>query len=757
MTLVSPDNTAGRRAAPQLPRALALGACVWLAACAGPADDAVEVSSALGQPTGDYPGYEERVVLYATNRARVSPATEGWPTYPAQPPLQWSYQLNQSSRAHSLDMRDTPCFQHPSCDGTDTFPRVLTYYTGPWSSLAENISAGTVDPQTTVHDWIYEIGAAAGETGHRDAIFSKDLTLIGVGFAAGGMTATAKLKNFYTQDFVGTSVKRPRLTDGIHFPPTVAAGGKVTFGATYYDAAVGAGHPQVFVAVDGACVGLAFARGTTALGAYEGAAALVDGCHPYYFVATLGDGVALATYPDTGALQVGAGTAASTCALFGTARPTVTCAGMGGGGTGTGAGGAAGAGGAGAGGATGTGGMKGSGGTTGTAGATGAGGGKGAGGTTGAGGVTGMAGATGAGGATAMGAGGAPATGGAPRGGRRLVDRSDGRRGRALEPRRLERRRRGVQRRRARGRRRPRRPSSAPSSGSSRSCGVAVGAPLLLLPVEDDDLNGGPRLDGRERERVRRLVDDVGLALEELVDGLELLDRERRRSVVHRDDDEARVELVDDTRRLIGVDREDAAHGHEHDVDRPDRRELLVGQHVPEIAEVRDAQAVDVEDEDRVEAALGAVLVVVVDADAADRDVLHLLVDLGPALLVGREAAQHARLVGDERHVVVVGVLVAHRDGVRLEAHGQVVPEALGDRIHDDARAGRRLEHEARLPEPRQLPDDGRARGARVRRERRRGRERDDDGAREPIEPAPRTAASRVLHPGTIDPAPGAA
>ena len=196
---------------------------------------------------------------------------------------------------------------------------------------------------------------------------------------------------------MGTSVKRPRLTDGIHFPASVAAGGKVTFGATYYDAAVGPGKPQVFVAVDGACTGLAFVRGTTSLGAYEGQVTLADGCHPYYFVATLGDGVALATYPDTGALQVGAGTAASTCALFGTTRPAATCAGMGGGGSGTGAAGASGAAGAtGAAGSTGAAGMKGTGG---------------AGGAVGAGGATGAAGMKGTGGSS--GAGGAPATTGA--------------------------------------------------------------------------------------------------------------------------------------------------------------------------------------------------------------------------------------------------------------------------------------------------------------------------------------------------------
>ncbi|HEV3032966.1 MAG TPA: CAP domain-containing protein, partial [Polyangia bacterium] len=391
MKLLSPENTAGRRAPLLQLRAPSRALAAWtfalgLGACAGPTDDrALELrSSAFGEPMGDYPGYEERVVLYATNRARVSPATEGWPSYPSEPPLQWNAQLNQSSRAHSVDMRDTPCFQHPSCDGTDTFTRVLSFYKGAWSTLAENISAGAADPQTTVHNWIYEIGAAPGETGHRDAIFSADLTLIGVGFAAGGATKTP---NYWTQDFVGTAVERPRMTDGIHFPKSAAAGGSITFAATYYDAAVGAGQPQVFAVVDGACHDLAMVRGTPALGAYEGAAPLADGCHAYYFVAMLGDGVALTTYPDTGALQVGTGAAAATCALFATARPAATCADAGG----AGAGGAGGTGGAS--GATGAGGASGTAGTPGTGAAS----------TTGAGGASGAAGGA-AGGAGEAGA-----------------------------------------------------------------------------------------------------------------------------------------------------------------------------------------------------------------------------------------------------------------------------------------------------------------------------------------------------------------
>jgi MYXO-CTERM domain-containing protein len=264
------------------------------------------VELALGEPTGDYPSYDERVVLYGTNRARTDPAKAGWPSYPAQPPLEWNYDLNRSSRAHSIDMRDTPCFQHQSCDGTDPFQRINTYYTGPQDSEGENISAGVPDGLTAVYNWLFEIGAARGETGHRDNIFSKDFTLLGVGFAAGG----TDFQDYWTQDFVGTPITRPHLSDGIHFP-VGGSGGKVTFGATYYDDG-GQAASRVQVIVDGACNALPQTRGTPGNATYEGALQLASGCHAYYFRATV-SGVDF-TYPDTGSLGVGIG--GGSCALF---------------------------------------------------------------------------------------------------------------------------------------------------------------------------------------------------------------------------------------------------------------------------------------------------------------------------------------------------------------------------------------------------------------------------------------------------------
>lgn len=289
--------------------------------------------------------------------------------------------LNRSARAHSTDMRDTPCFQHNSCDGTDTFARIKTFYTASWNNMGENIAAGVPDAVTVVYNWINEIGAAAGETGHRESIFSASFNLMGTGYAAGG----TKYKGYWTQDFVGMSNAgtRPRMTDGIHIRAS-GTGGNLTFGATYYDASSSAAAVTVNVVIDGACTALSLVRGPATRGAYEKAITLADGCHGYYFVAS--NGTTTATYPDSGGLQVGVGSAAASCALFATSVNAGSCGAPG---TGGSSGGAAGAGGSS--GAAGTGGSSaGRGGSTGAAGS----------GTGVAGSSSGLAGSTGAAGST---------------------------------------------------------------------------------------------------------------------------------------------------------------------------------------------------------------------------------------------------------------------------------------------------------------------------------------------------------------------
>ncbi len=283
--------------------ALALGGCGNL--------DPIAAVEALGETTGDRPSYQERLAFYATNRARMAPkdAGSGWPDYKPVPPLLWSDELAQAARAHSQDMHDTPCFQHPSCDGTDPFKRIQMYWQGSFSSLAENIAAGVNDGQQAVESaWIDEDGASPGETGHRDNIFDKMFrsTHIGLGYVAGGK----QYQGYWTQDFAGVSPPPaiPRVAAGSHFPQSTSAGSVITFGAVYYDAS-GAAPDSVDVVLDDVATPLKLAHGTATAGAWEGGVTVPAGCHRYYFRALVaGKG---SIYPDSGTLGVADASTAS--------------------------------------------------------------------------------------------------------------------------------------------------------------------------------------------------------------------------------------------------------------------------------------------------------------------------------------------------------------------------------------------------------------------------------------------------------------
>ena len=282
---------------------LAIFAVTALTGCGLPIENAEKpnlLNQSLGEPTSDRPAYPERLALYACNRARVEPAAVKWPDFKPVPPLLLHDSLAQSGRAHSLDMRDNGCFQHPSCDGTDTFARIKSFWTGRFSSMGENIAAGVDDGQTVIHNWIDEIGAPPGETGHRENMFSKDYDYVGFGYAEGG---SRSFKGYWTQDFAGVGgVMIPRLASGSHFPASINPGGTATFGTVYYDKG-GVSPDQVQVVVDGKPFALANIAGIGAAGAYEGDVTLASGCHRYYFRSITGGQVT--AYPDMGTLGAG--------------------------------------------------------------------------------------------------------------------------------------------------------------------------------------------------------------------------------------------------------------------------------------------------------------------------------------------------------------------------------------------------------------------------------------------------------------------
>lgn len=279
---------------------------------AGPASVG-SVSQALGETILGRPNYQERLALYMCNKSRVEPATSAendWSEYPAVPPLLWHDNLAEAARAHSEDMRDTPCFQHNSCDGTDPFERMKSFWRGaPAATMGENIMAGINDGKTAIFNWIEEIGAPPGERGHRDNMFSKDFTHVGFGYLTGG----TRFQGYWTQDFAGINgTKFPALTSGSDWDSKQAQLNR-TFGTVYYSAA-GTAPDRVLVVIDGKARPLQLAKGKPSMGAYEANLSVEAGCHRYYFSAFVG-GVE-STYPSAGTLAVDADNAGGSCPAY---------------------------------------------------------------------------------------------------------------------------------------------------------------------------------------------------------------------------------------------------------------------------------------------------------------------------------------------------------------------------------------------------------------------------------------------------------
>jgi hypothetical protein len=413
-----------------------------LVSCVAPEDPEVARRSALGEPMNGFPTAAERLGIMAINRARSDPQTvkgASSASYPARPPVLYSYTLSRSARFHATSlsltnvtlMHPSPCVLNtnvatanctgdpacacatpvpamcaacatvpatPTC-GTDPFVRIGFFTTGTTTSAnGEVAAAGYADPIAVVDGWMDE---ASGADGHRRNLTDQGITsnTMGYGHSQGGCFSTFDVSD----SGVMSGATIPKLPTAAVRPPANNAAGSFTFYATWADPTLGA-PASLNVVIDGACTAMARELGTDTLNAtYKATATLAAGCHNYFVVARDAAG-AMLTYPTTGAVTIPVGSATACTTDFLTTAPAASCAGDGGvtppppadagADRATGSGGATGAGGA-----TGTGGARGNGGATG-AGGSGAGtGGSGNGGSAaGAGGANGGAGTTGSGG-----------------------------------------------------------------------------------------------------------------------------------------------------------------------------------------------------------------------------------------------------------------------------------------------------------------------------------------------------------------------
>lgn len=149
-----------------------------------------------GVPLEGFPSLEEWRLHLWTNAARVDPSrftdeysAGGCSTdefsedeLTAKAPLYMDLDLTEVSREHSTDMAENGCFQHESCDGTDTFARIAQYYDDT-SYVGENIAYGSSDAKYSVLSmWM------CSHDGHRGNIMSGDWNELGPGVDGSHMT-----------------------------------------------------------------------------------------------------------------------------------------------------------------------------------------------------------------------------------------------------------------------------------------------------------------------------------------------------------------------------------------------------------------------------------------------------------------------------------------------------------------------------------------------------------------------------------------
>ena len=152
------------------------------------------------------PKAADRAIVLWTNAARVAPleftvdydaggcSTDDFSDdeKTAKAPLYIDMDLTDAAIYHSTDMKETPCFQHESCDGTDTWERIGRFYTDAAGAMGENIASGYPDARNaTLSGWM------CSHDGHRANIMSGDFNEMG-----GGVDGT-----YYTQDFASGELK----------------------------------------------------------------------------------------------------------------------------------------------------------------------------------------------------------------------------------------------------------------------------------------------------------------------------------------------------------------------------------------------------------------------------------------------------------------------------------------------------------------------------------------------------------------------
>ncbi|GDX82175.1 hypothetical protein LBMAG42_39860 [Deltaproteobacteria bacterium] len=246
-----------------------------------------------GDPVEGFPSAEERELVLWTNAARVAPkefkseysaggcsiADFSADEKKAKAPLYIDLDLTEVARVHSADMHDNGCFQHESCDGTDTWTRVGRYYHDANSGLGENIAYGSSDPKYTVLSmWM------CSHDGHRANIMSGSFNEMG-----GGID-----HDYMTQDFAAGELREGD-------PPVRVAAERG--GVIWADWGDDSAPAELSLYVDGNATDMVLKYGDDDNGVYYQS---IDGdaCTPWWVSWTTKGGES-GTFPATGAFLSG--------------------------------------------------------------------------------------------------------------------------------------------------------------------------------------------------------------------------------------------------------------------------------------------------------------------------------------------------------------------------------------------------------------------------------------------------------------------
>ena len=139
------------------------------------------------KPEPPSPAAQAQETLRRINALRAAGATCGAMRHAAAPALRWNDALEKAARSHSADMAMRRQLSHAGGDGSSLSRRVERAGYD-WSTIGENIAAGSADANAALADWMKS-------PGHCSNILSPEFTEVGV---AGAPAAGDRFGAYHT-------------------------------------------------------------------------------------------------------------------------------------------------------------------------------------------------------------------------------------------------------------------------------------------------------------------------------------------------------------------------------------------------------------------------------------------------------------------------------------------------------------------------------------------------------------------------------